>query len=56
MSYGISEWEHRERCKDLAAGVLSMAAIGRKYGVTGQAIAYFAKKHAAEIARIKAER
>ena len=53
MPYGISEWEHLARCRDLAAG-MSKAEAARKYGVTGQAIDYFAKKHARQIDEIRA--
>lgn len=47
-------WDRRTLCRELATGEMTRAALGRKYGVTGQAIGAFARRHAAEIADIKA--
>ena len=48
-------WEHRQLCRELAEGTVTKAALGRKYGITGQAIAQFAKRYAREIDDIKAQ-
>jgi hypothetical protein len=48
-------WERRTLCRELALGEISKAALGRKYGVTGQAIGQFAKRHAREIDQIRAQ-
>ena len=48
-------WERRQLCRELAEGEQTKAALGRKYGVTGQAIGAFGQRHRAEIDAIKAQ-
>lgn len=53
-SVGRRPWERRQLCRELATGQ-THRALGKKYGVTHQAITAFAKRHAAEIDAIKAD-
>jgi hypothetical protein len=53
--YSPRAWERRTLCRELALGEVTKAALGRKYGVTGQAISAFAKRYAAEIDAIRAQ-
>lgn len=54
VSVGRHAWERRQLCRELATG-MTHRTLGRKYGVTHQAITAFAKRHAREIADIKAD-
>lgn len=55
VSVGQRPWERRQLCRELATGEMSGAALGKKYGVTRQAISAFAKRHAREVDDIKAQ-
>lgn len=53
--HGIPRWQIHEVCRELATGDMTQAAIGRKYGVTRQAINDFARRHARVIDEIRAD-
>ena len=48
-------WERRQLCRELATGEHTHAVLGKRYGVTRQAITAFAKRYAREIDAIKAD-
>lgn len=47
-------WERRQLCRELATGEHTYTALGKRYGVSRQAISAFAKRYAREIDDIKA--
>lgn len=54
VSVGRHAWERRQLCRELATGELSHVQLGKKYGVTRQAITAFRKRYAREVDDIKA--
>lgn len=42
-------WDHRTLVRELASGDFTRAELGKKYGISGQAVTQFAQRHAAEI-------
>ena len=52
---GIPRWRYMELWTELADGTVKQAALGRKYGVSRQAVSQFAKRHRGRIEEIRAK-